>query len=1190
MRRCQQAIARNVRRLHKFLRGAYPVIILAGWFGGVKDVDAQPANGGSEIRIVELQGSVELMPAGAQTWVLTQTNQVLHASDKLRTAANSRATLLWSDKSVVPFGALTEIEILPPDAGNSLPGLHILHGVATFFHREKPGSTRVLTHGATASIEGTEFVVDVADTNGQEQATFSVIDGKVRLSNEQGTLVLTNSEQGVVEPSKAPTHTAGFVANNLLQWCFYYPAVLDLHDLNLSPAEEQLLNKSLAAYRAGDLIAAFANSPPPAAADSDAQKIYHAALLLAVGQVQQTETELLALSTAGSTERIQRLANALRTLIAAVKRQPKSASMEPTLPTELLAASYYEQSRAIGEPSLITALELARRATVASPQFSFAWSRVAELEFGFGHTEKTAAALDISLKLSPRNAQAIALQGFALAAQNKIQQATECFNRALSVDSALGNAWLGRGLCRIHRGDRVGGRADLLVAAAMEPQRALLRSYLGKAYADAGDEARANHEIQLAMKLDPNDPTAWLYLALLRQQENRINEAVQDLDNSSARNDNRSLFRSRFLLDEDQAVRSANLASIYRDAGMNDVSVREAAKAVNYDYANYSAHLFLSESYDALRDPTRFNLRYETVWFNELLLANLLAPLGGGRLAQHVSAQEYSELLAADGFGIANTTTTRSDNKSISEQVSQFATFGRTAYSFDLDYQHADGVRPNNDLDSIEWYTTFKQQVTDKDTAMALIKYEDYHSGDNFQYYDPSSARPNYRFDENQDPIVVGAWHHEWSPTAHTLLLGGRLVNEQHFSDVGTPQLLLLQDGGGNIVGHDFEPFDADYNSQLEIYSVELNQIQQWNRVTVSAGGRYQSGTIDTQMTFKNPPALVPFLFANAQDTASDSEGFERITGYGYLTLQPFEHFWLTGGFAYDDLSYPRNFRNPPITAGQDHRTQFDPKAAVVWEVSPQLTLRGIYAQSLGGISLDESYRLEPTQLAGFPQAFRTLIPESVVGSVAAPEYEIFGGALDFKFPSRTFVGLQVEQLNSKVRRTIGDFSLVDSLAPYIPDSTQENLDYRENSLTLSLNQLLGKNFAVGAGYKLDDVELGDVLPGVPVAALATANQQDHAVLHEANAYILFNHPSGIYARLDANWYRQLNSGYSPALPGDDFFQENLYVGYRFLQRRCEIQFGILNLGDQNYHLNPLNVYAELPRERTYTAQLKFIF
>src|SRR5262249_45220262 len=157
---------------------------------------------------------------------------------------------------------------------------------------------------------------------------------------------------------------------------------------------------------------------------------------------------------------------------------------------------------------------------------------------------------------------------------------------------------------------------------------AVLRSYLGKAFADAWDDARASKELKIARGLDPNDPTSWLYSALLKQQQNRINEAVDDLEASQERNDNRSLFRSRLLLDEDRAVRSANLVSIYRDVGMFDYSIREASRAVTADYANYSAHLFLANSYNELRDPNLINLRYETATFSEYLVANLLAPVG----------------------------------------------------------------------------------------------------------------------------------------------------------------------------------------------------------------------------------------------------------------------------------------------------------------------------------------------------------------------------------------------------------------------------------------------------------------------------------------------------------------------------------------------------------------------------------
>ena len=61
-------------------------------------------------------------------------------------------------------------------------------------------------------------------------------------------------------------------------------------------------------------------------------------------------------------------------------------------------------------------------------------------------------------------------------------------------------------------------------------------------------------------------------------------------------------------------------------------------------------------------------------------------------------------------------------------------------------------------------------------------------------------------------------------------------------------------------------------------------------------------------------------------------------------------------------------------------------------------------------------------------------------------------------------------------------------------------------------------------------------------------------------------------------------------MPGDDFWQFNLYAGYRFLQRRAEARVGLLNLGDQDYRLNPLTLYNELPRQRELTVSFKFNF
>ena len=1124
--------------------------------------------------------------AGANVWDPAYDGQLLGKGDRLQTRANARLALICPDGTTLRIGEWADLEIqAEPESPTGL-ALFVHRAKLYFFHRGGPTHLKLRTRTASAAVRGTEFEFD-AEEDGTAQIV--VLDGEVAFQNALGEVMVANGEQATAVAGQPPKKTAVIEAVNIIQWCLYYPAILDLEDLRFEPEALVGLKESLSRYREGNLLAALAAYPNARNGAAASESIYQSALLLAVGKVLESEALLSTIANSpvsqAEIDRNLRLADALRKLVASVKMQSWRGTWLPASASEWLAESYYRQAQA----DLAGALAAARQATVLSPRFGFAWERVAELEFGFARHAATAEALSKALALSPDNAQAWALEGFVLAARNDTKAAINSFARALATDSALGNAWLGRGLCRIRRGDLKHGLEDLQTAVVSEPRRAVLRSYLGKGFASAKEHALAAHELKLAISLDPNDPTGWLYSALLNQQQNRINEAIEDLQASQKRNDNRSLFRSRLLLDEDRAVGSANLASIYRDAGLAEVSLREAARAVSYDFANASAHLFLSDAYNDLRDPTRFSLRYETVWFNELLLANLLSPVGGGRLSQAVSQQEYSRLFEADGLRLASSTAARSDG-SFHQLASQYGTFGNTSYALDLDYRHNNGVRPNNVLDSTEWYSTIKQQITLRDTALMLVKYEDYHSGDNFQYYDPRQARPHFSFDENQDPILVGAWHHEWSPGMHTMFLGGRLINEQRFRDRNVPQIVLLEDAAGTVDGRDGAGMDVDYRNSLQIYAAELNQICDWSWITLSAGARYQAGEFQTGNLLENP-TRIPFLLPNPAN-GSTKDGFERITGYGYVTLKPVEPLQIIGGLVCDQETIPSNFRHPPVTPGEEERSQVGPKAGFFWTPLAQATLRGAYTRSLGGVSLDESYRLEPTQLAGFPQAFRTLIPESTpgVGSVSAPVYEALGLALDLKLGSRTFAGFQAERLTSDVRRRVGVFTVQNGNTPATADSIAERLGFEERSLAMSVNQLLGDQFVAGSRYKLALAELDDAYPATPRSVLTPAFPSQRAALHQATGYLLFNHPSGFFARVEAQWHGQRNSGYSGALPGDAVVQENIYVGYRFPRGHGELQLGLLNLTGADYRLNPLSAYEEMPRERVFEARLSFRF
>jgi Flp pilus assembly protein TadD len=1109
----------------------------------------------------------------------------LNVQDRVRTLSLSRATLRLAELGRLRMNELTAIEILPPKETTSRAVLDLRAGAIYFFTRDKPREFLIQTPHAIGASRGTEFLVQVQSG----QTLLTVFDGEVTLANPQGSLVLTNGEQASVLAGQAPVKTAVLQATNIVQWWLYYPAVLDLKGLPFSAAEAAVLGPSTNAYLSGDLRAALDAYPAGRTPQSAAERIYYAGLLLSVGQVDKAETLLGAV-----TNRVP-LANSLREVIAAVTDRTVTELPKPNLASEWLARSYYLQ-----QTSLNDALEAARRATEKSPTFGFAWARLAELEFSFGHHRESARALKRALELAPKNAEALALRGFVLSAQNRTGAALNSFQEAIEADGALGNGWLGRGLCRIRQGDFTEGRRDLQTAAALEPNRSLLRSYLGKAFSTAYDSVHARRELSLARRLDPNDPTPWLYESWLDYQQNQPNAAVEDLETSQALNDNRAVYRSRFLLDQDRAVASSSLARIYKDAGLNQVSVNEASRAVTYDYADYSAHLFLADSYYALRDPSLFNLRYETAWFSELLLANALAPAGTRAISQNISQQEYTRMFEQDGLRFDNFSEYRSDGQ-FREITSQYGTFGRTSYSLDLDYSHNEGYRPNNDLSRIEWFSQIKQQLSPEDTILLLTKYEDLNSGDNRQLYDKHLADPNFRFTEYQAPQLVGLYHREWEPGVHTLVMVDRLVDEQTFTDRKSIFHVLQTNLAGALQLEGNQAFDHSFlKSQFEMYGTEVNQIIQSEKQILLAGGRFQSGNFNTDSRINtpldangNPDPFLATLFTNPP--VHLDEDFERYSIYGYYTLKPIPELLLTAGISYDHLEFPDNFRFPPLNPGSTSRNLVAPKGSVVWSPRPAVTVRGAYSEGLGGVTFDDSYRLEPTQLGGFNQTFRSVISESEVGSLAGAKYQTYGGALEIKLPTQTYLTLQGQYLNAESEETIGVFYDNNLLPPpptISPGPAPEQLRYWETTFWATLNQLIARDWSVGVDYRFTDSKLRWHYPTIPAVGpgLAPLNRTERGKLHQTDGFVQFTHPSGFFGRAEAAWYSQENSGYTPARPGRDFVQVNLLAGYRFWHRRAELTFGILNVGGDDYHLNPLNVYSELPHSRVFMGRVRLSF
>src|SRR5262249_44144006 len=139
----------------------------------------------------------------------------------------------------------------------------------------------------------------------------------------------------------------------------------------------------------------------------------------------------------------------------------------------------------------------------------------------------------------------------------------------------------------------------------LEPNVALYQSYLGKAYYQANRFPQGLAALDSAKRIDPRDPTPWLYSALYRRDLNEQVDAFNELRHAITLNDNRAVYRSRLLLDRDLATKNVSLAEVYRQLGFESWGAYEALNSLETDVANASAHLFLAETYGNLPDRTQ---------------------------------------------------------------------------------------------------------------------------------------------------------------------------------------------------------------------------------------------------------------------------------------------------------------------------------------------------------------------------------------------------------------------------------------------------------------------------------------------------------------------------------------------------------------------------------------------------------
>ena len=249
-----------------------------------------------------------------------------------------------------------------------------------------------------------------------------------------------------------------------------------------------------------------------------------------------------------------RKAEALADARRAVELSPDSSAARIALSYALQANFQLEEARAV-----------LREAVERNPEDALAWARLAELEQMFGELGASRDAAERAVALAPELARTQMVLGFAALTRIDIEPGQ---GRVRARDRAGFGQPAAAPRPRVSRSSaaaisRTGGK-EIEIAAALDPNDSLIRSYLGKAYFEEKRDPSDAEQYAIAKELDPNDPTPWFYDAIRLQTENRPVEALRNIEKSIELNDNRAVYRSRLLLDEDLATRGASLGADLR--------------------------------------------------------------------------------------------------------------------------------------------------------------------------------------------------------------------------------------------------------------------------------------------------------------------------------------------------------------------------------------------------------------------------------------------------------------------------------------------------------------------------------------------------------------------------------------------------------------------------------------------------
>jgi len=584
----------------------------------------------AEGKVVQKQGRVQIHLALSNEWIHAKPGSLIHAGDTIRTGANGKASLLMSDETIMQVGPSSRLQIthVAKNAGwfersviaksikqASRSVFNLISGKLWARNKNKNVRARFTTTTATIGIRGTELVIE-AKEDGSVAST--VLEGQVDARNEFGTDLGEPGNQITIQPGQAPKKSILLNPEDAVQWTFTIPPLINVDDFanqSISKDTQNLLRNQDYAAAADNLKKQLRLAP-----DNIDLRLLDGVLDIFNGYPKRALEKLNRLASNINDNAFLSRSLATTNILLGNKDAAKIAAkqavkIEPGNAANHIVLAYVEQAR--------FALESAMKSTNAAlriqPGNIQATVMLAQLQFGSGYIDQAMNTLLTANKKTPENADINNLAGFVLLSQRKLDDAENAFNIALKNDPGKAESHMGLGLIFMRKGDPDRALEEITSAVVLDPQRSLFLSYWGKMLYQVKRFDKALDMFEHAALLDKNDPTPVFYKSIILRDLNRPGEAIEALNKAVELNDNRAVYRSRFLLDQDLAVRNIDLSILYSQLGLSRTAERKAVAAIKSDYTNYSGHLFYSGALSAYDDRS-----YPAG--SEALLARMLMP------------------------------------------------------------------------------------------------------------------------------------------------------------------------------------------------------------------------------------------------------------------------------------------------------------------------------------------------------------------------------------------------------------------------------------------------------------------------------------------------------------------------------------------------------------------------------------